>query len=89
MRVLAGLRDRDRRLTRRIAAWDSMVVRRLLPRLLPAFGEAAEHTKLWWAAALLMAAGGGRRGRRAAAAGVLAMAVAELLSNGVAKQLVE
>ncbi|EFL12837.1 conserved hypothetical protein [Streptomyces sp. C] len=68
-----------------MAAWDSPAARRLLP----AVEEAAEHTKLWWAAALVMAAKGGWRGRRAAAAGVLAMAVAVLLSNGVAKQLVE
>ncbi|WP_212766481.1 hypothetical protein [Streptomyces sp. PKU-MA01144] len=33
--------------------------------------------------------GRGWPGRKAAAAGVTAMAVAELLSNGVAKQLVE
>ncbi|MFJ8133896.1 phosphatase PAP2 family protein [Streptomyces hydrogenans] len=85
MRAPAGLRDRDHRLTRQVAAWESPAARRLLP----AVEEAAEHTKLWWAAALLMAAAGGRRGRQAAAAGVLAMAVAEALSNGVAKQLVE
>ncbi|MGW7026846.1 phosphatase PAP2 family protein [Streptomyces xanthophaeus] len=42
-------------------------------RLLPPVEEVAEHTKLWWAAA----------------AGITAMGVAELLSNGVAKQLVE
>ncbi|WP_030689620.1 phosphatase PAP2 family protein [Streptomyces globisporus] len=84
MRVLAGLQGHDHRLTRRIAAWDSPAARRLLP----AVEETAEHTKLWWAAALGMAVRGGRRGRRAAASGVLAMAVAELLSNGVAKQLI-
>ncbi|MFF8835941.1 phosphatase PAP2 family protein [Streptomyces sp. NPDC015130] len=72
-------------MTRRLAAWDSPAVRGLLP----AVEEAAEHTKLWWAAALVMAVRGGRRGRRVATGGVLAMAVAELLSNGVAKQLVE
>ncbi|MFE9847033.1 phosphatase PAP2 family protein [Streptomyces goshikiensis] len=79
------MRDRDHRATRRVAAWDSPAARRLLP----AVGEAAEHTKLWWAAALVMAAAGGRRGRSAAAAGVLAMAVAEVLSNGITKQLVD
>ncbi|MEU3315308.1 phosphatase PAP2 family protein [Streptomyces sp. NPDC006662] len=84
MRAPAALRGADRRLTRRIAAWDSPAARRLLP----AAEEAAGRTKLWWAAALVMAAGGGRRGRAAAAGGVLAMAVAEVLSNGVAKQLV-
>ncbi|GHE27610.1 hypothetical protein GCM10018784_77040 [Streptomyces hydrogenans] len=85
MRVAAGLQRRDHQLTRRMASWDSPAARGLLP----AVEEAAEHTKLWWAAALVMAVKGGRRGRRAAASGVLAMAVAELLSNGVAKQLVE
>ncbi|MFJ9596767.1 phosphatase PAP2 family protein [Streptomyces virginiae] len=85
MKVLAGLRGHDHRLTRRVAAWDSPAARRLLP----AVEEAAAHTKLWWAAAVAMAAGGGWRGRKAAAAGVLAMTVAELLANGVAKQLVE
>jgi undecaprenyl-diphosphatase len=49
--------------------------------------EAAEHTKLWWAAAVVMAAAGGWRGRTAAAAGVGGMAVAQVLSNGIAKQL--
>ncbi|MFJ8208923.1 hypothetical protein [Streptomyces sp. NPDC096033] len=68
-----------------MAAWESPAARRMLP----AVEEAAEHTKLWRAAALLMAAAGGRRGRKAAAAGAPAIAVAEVLSNGVAKQLVE
>ncbi|MGW6862485.1 phosphatase PAP2 family protein [Streptomyces xanthophaeus] len=68
-----------------MAVWDSAWARRLLPPV----EEAAEHTKLWWAAAMIMAAGGSWRGRKAAAAGVAGMAVAELLSNGVAKQLIE
>ncbi|MFC9342346.1 phosphatase PAP2 family protein [Streptomyces sp. NPDC057020] len=68
-----------------MASWNSPAARGLLP----AVEEAAEHTKLWWATALVMAVTGGRRGRSAAASGVLAMAVAELLSNGVAKQLVQ
>ncbi|KOX28609.1 MULTISPECIES: phosphatase PAP2 family protein [unclassified Streptomyces] len=85
MEILAALRDVDHQLSRRMAAWDSAWARRLLPPV----EEAAEHTKLWWAATAAMAAGGGRRGRRAAAAGVTAMAMAELLSNGVVKKLVE
>ncbi|MEU2117451.1 phosphatase PAP2 family protein [Streptomyces sp. NPDC016459] len=85
MGILTALRDGDHRLTRRMASWDSDWARRLLPPV----EEAAQHTKLWWAAAVTMAAGGGWRGRKAAAAGITAMAVAELLSNGVAKQLVE
>ncbi|MYR92447.1 phosphatase PAP2 family protein [Streptomyces sp. SID8374] len=68
-----------------MAAWDSDWARQCLP---PA-EKAAEHTKLWWVAAVAMAAGGGRRGRKAAAAGIMSMAAAELLSNGVVKQLVE
>ncbi|MET7370833.1 phosphatase PAP2 family protein [Streptomyces sp. NPDC005566] len=84
MDILASLRNADHQLTRRVAAWDSAWARQLLPPV----EEAAEHTKLWWAAAVIMASGGGWRGRKAAAAGLTAMAVAELLSNGVAKQLV-
>ncbi|MFD3872239.1 phosphatase PAP2 family protein [Streptomyces sp. NPDC058623] len=85
LEILAALRSGDHRLTRRMAAWDSAWARQVLPPV----EEAAEHTKLWWAAAAIIAAGGGRRGRGAAAAGIASMAVAELLSNGVAKQLVE
>ncbi|MGW7461167.1 phosphatase PAP2 family protein [Streptomyces sp. NPDC054797] len=85
MRILTALRGGDHRLTRRMASWDSDWARQLLPPV----EEAAEHTKLWWAAAVAMAAGGRWRGRKAAAAGITAMGVAELLSNGVAKQLVE
>ncbi|CAL9629762.1 phosphatase PAP2 family protein [Streptomyces sp. enrichment culture] len=85
MELLASLRSGDHRLTKRMAAWDSAWARQLLPPV----EEAAEQTKLWWAAAVMMATGRGWRGREAAAAGVTAMAVAESLSNGVAKQLVE
>ncbi|WP_319724175.1 phosphatase PAP2 family protein [Streptomyces sp. MB09-01] len=85
MEILDVLRSGDRRLTRRMAAWDSAWARQVLPPV----EDAAEHTKLWWAAAVIMTAGGGWRGRKAAAAGITAMAVAELLSNGVAKQVVE
>ncbi|MFF9059424.1 phosphatase PAP2 family protein [Streptomyces sp. NPDC014882] len=77
------LRENDHRLTRRVASWRSPAARRVLP----AVEEAAQHTKLWWGAAFVMATAGGWRGRRAAAAGVAAMAVAELVSNGVGKQL--
>ncbi|WP_251054967.1 phosphatase PAP2 family protein [Streptomyces sp. ISL-66] len=72
-------------MTKRIASWDSPCVRDLLPPV----EAAAEHTKLWWAAAAAMAVGGGWRGRKAATAGVAGTALAELLSNGVAKQLVK
>ncbi|MFD7015322.1 phosphatase PAP2 family protein [Streptomyces sp. NPDC059928] len=85
MGLLAALRTGDERLTKHVAAWDSAWARRLLPPV----EEAAEHTKLWWAAAVVMAPAGGQRGRKAAAVGIAGMAVAELLSNGVAKQLVE
>ncbi|WP_374936724.1 phosphatase PAP2 family protein [Streptomyces sp. Ru71] len=48
--------------------------------------EAAEGTKLWCGAAGVMTWLGGWRGRRAAAAGVAAVVVAQLVSNGVCKQ---
>ncbi|MGW7455777.1 phosphatase PAP2 family protein [Streptomyces sp. NPDC054787] len=85
MRIPASVRHGDHRLTRQMTAWDPAWARRLLPPV----EEAAEHTKLWWAAAVIMAAAGGWRGRKAATAGITAMAAAELLSNGIAKQLVE
>ncbi|MEU4728817.1 phosphatase PAP2 family protein [Streptomyces sp. NPDC023588] len=85
MRIPASVRNGDHRLTRQMTAWDSAWARRLLPPI----EEAAEHTKLWWAAAVIMAVAGGWRGRKAATAGITAMATAELLSNGIGKQLVE
>ncbi|MFD4588752.1 phosphatase PAP2 family protein [Streptomyces sp. NPDC058434] len=85
MRLLVSLRAGENRLTKRMASWDSPWARGLLPPV----EDAAEHTKLWWAAAAVMAAGGGRRGRRAAVAGIAGIGVAQVLSNGVAKQLVE
>ncbi|MCL8017704.1 phosphatase PAP2 family protein [Streptomyces sp. AS02] len=83
MGVMAGLRDRDRRLARRAIASGPRWVRQIAP----AVEEAAEHTKLWWAAAGAMAAVGGWRGRTAAAVGVAAMATAEALVGCVAKRL--
>jgi undecaprenyl-diphosphatase len=82
MRVLAGLREGDYRLTRWVASWPSTCVRRVLP----AVEETAEHTKLWWGCAAALSATGWR-GRRAAAAGLASMAVAELSSNCVLKQV--
>ncbi|MFE9399367.1 phosphatase PAP2 family protein [Streptomyces flavidovirens] len=84
MAGLDGLRRIDRELTRHVAAWDSPWARRVLP----AVESAAEHTKLWWAAAALLAATG-VEGRRAAVAGLASMGLAELVSNGVCKQLYE
>ncbi|TQK42397.1 undecaprenyl-diphosphatase [Streptomyces sp. SLBN-118] len=85
MNVLEGLDDGDRRLTKRMSAWDSWWARRMLPMA----GNAAERTKVWWAAAVVMSAMGGWRGRKAAVAGLGSVAVAEVLSNGVAKHLSE
>ncbi|MFI6033590.1 phosphatase PAP2 family protein [Streptomyces sp. NPDC051315] len=85
MSLLADLREKDRRLVRSVASWQSSCARRMLP----AVEDAAQHTKLWWGAALLMATAGGGRGRRAAVAGLASMAVAEAVSNGVCKQLWE
>jgi membrane-associated phospholipid phosphatase len=85
MRLLAGVRKSDRRLTKRMAAWDSPGP----TRFLSAVEQAAEGTKLWCGAAAVMACLGGRRGRRGAGAGLAAMAVAQLASNGVCKQLAD
>jgi membrane-associated phospholipid phosphatase len=85
MRLLTGLREADRRLTRQVAS-------RIPPgigQVLSAVEEAAEDTKLWCGAAAAMTAFGGWRGRTAAAAGLTALAVAQLVSNGVCKQLAD
>ncbi|MFF3484285.1 phosphatase PAP2 family protein [Streptomyces sp. NPDC002701] len=60
-----------------------------LHRALSMVEEAAESSKLWCAAAAVMACTGGRRGRMAAVAGLASLAAAQLISNGVCKQLVE
>ncbi|GHD26596.1 phosphatase PAP2 family protein [Streptomyces galbus] len=83
MRLLDQVRDTDRTLTKKAA-------HRVPPgvgKVLSAVEEAAESTKLWCAAAGVMAWRGGRRGRRAAAVGVAAVVVAQLVSNGVCKQV--
>ncbi|PZG97158.1 phosphatase PAP2 family protein [Streptomyces sp. NTH33] len=85
MRLLAGLRDADRSLTKRAAS-------RIPPgvgKVLSAVEETAENTKLWCGAAAAMTALGGWRGRRAAASGLAALAVAQLISNGLCKQLAD
>ncbi|MGJ5763299.1 phosphatase PAP2 family protein [Streptomyces galbus] len=83
MNLLDQLRDTDRILTKgaasRIPAGPA--------KALSAVEEAAESSKLWCAAAGVMAAWGGWRGRRAAAAGVTALVVAQLVSNGMGKQI--
>jgi undecaprenyl-diphosphatase len=85
MRWLAAVRDGDRRVTRRVAAGASPGVHRMLSVV----EEAAEGTKLWCGAAVAMAWLGGARGRTAAAAGLAAVAVAQLVSNGLCKQLAD
>ncbi|MEU0054107.1 phosphatase PAP2 family protein [Streptomyces sp. NPDC006309] len=73
----------DRRLTKRVAAWQDP----RLHRTLSAVEEAAESSKLWCGAAVVMACTGGRRGRMAAVSGLTALALAQLVSNGVCKQV--
>ncbi|WUJ83913.1 phosphatase PAP2 family protein [Streptomyces mirabilis] len=83
MRLMAGLRAADRRLTKQVASWDP----RRVGRPLSAVEETAESAKLWCGAAVLMACLGGGRGRRAAAAGLTALSLAQLTSNAVCKPL--
>ncbi|MER6631317.1 phosphatase PAP2 family protein [Streptomyces sp. NPDC000987] len=58
-----------------------------LHKVLSAVEETAESGKLWFGAAAVMAWSGGLRGRKAATAGLAALAVAQLVCNGVGKQL--
>ncbi|MEW2574915.1 phosphatase PAP2 family protein [Streptomyces syringium] len=83
MRLLDDFRRLDRRLTRRVASWDSAGARQVLP----AVESAAEGTKLWWGTALVMTVVGGRSERTAAAAGVVSMLASQLIANAVCKQL--
>jgi undecaprenyl-diphosphatase len=85
MRLLTDLYEVDGALTRRAAS-------RIPPgvgKVLSAVEEAAESSKLWCGAAAVMAWKGGWRGRRAAAAGMGALMVAQLVSNGLCKQLAD
>ncbi|WP_251095516.1 phosphatase PAP2 family protein [Streptomyces sp. Caat 7-52] len=84
MRLLAQLRDIDRALTKQAARMPPGV-----GRVLSAVEEMAESTKLWCGAAAAMAWLGGRRGRKAAATGLAALVVAQLVSNGLCKQLAD
>jgi undecaprenyl-diphosphatase len=85
MDVIAGMGATDRQLTRQLAVGTPPV----LHRVLSAVEEAVESTKLWCGAAVTMAATGGWRGRTAAAGGLVAMVVAQLVSNGLCKQLAD
>ncbi|MFF0163891.1 phosphatase PAP2 family protein [Streptomyces sp. NPDC005263] len=85
MRLLAGLRDADRSLTKQAAF-------RVPPgvgKVLSAVEETAESTKLWCGAGAAMAWAGGWRGRKAAVAGLGALVMAQLISNGLCKQLAD
>ncbi|SRR6266566_55358 len=59
----------------------------VLDHVLPAVGEAANHSVLWLAIALGMAATGNKRSRRAALRGVAGIAIAGTVANVVAKGL--
>ncbi|MFI5998096.1 phosphatase PAP2 family protein [Streptomyces sp. NPDC051362] len=85
MKLMADVRDADRRLTQRAAGRIPSGV----GRLLSAVEETAESSKLWCDAATVMAVFGGRNGRRGAAAGLAALTLAQVVSNGVGKQLVD
>jgi membrane-associated phospholipid phosphatase len=85
MRLLTAARMTDRRVTKWMAATQVPGMHRTLSGV----EEAAEGTKLWCAAAAVMAWRGGWRGREAALAGLAALAVAQLVSNAVCKQVTD
>ncbi|WP_318199631.1 phosphatase PAP2 family protein [Streptomyces sp. SCL15-4] len=85
MTLLSKVREVDREGTTRAAS-------RIPPgagRALSAVEEMAEGSKLWCGAAAVMMWRGGWRGRKAAAAGLAALAVAQVVSNGLCKQLAD
>ncbi|MEU5599991.1 phosphatase PAP2 family protein [Streptomyces sp. NPDC020298] len=85
MRLLAGLRAADRSLPKQAASRISPGV----GKVLSAVEETAESTKLWCSAATAVAWLGGWRGRKAAATGLAALVMAQLVSNGLCKQLAD
>jgi membrane-associated phospholipid phosphatase len=85
MELLSDVYRADRSLTKRIAADAPPGVHQALSIA----EELARGSKLWCAAAAVMACTGGRRGRTAAATGLASLAAAQLISNGVCKQLVQ
>ncbi|MGR6969009.1 phosphatase PAP2 family protein [Streptomyces cynarae] len=82
---LAGLRDADRSLS----TWAASRIPHGVGTVLSAVEEIAESAKLWCGVADAMAWLGGGRGRKAAATGLAALTVAQLLSNGLCKQLAD
>ncbi|MFD0492693.1 MULTISPECIES: phosphatase PAP2 family protein [Streptomyces violaceusniger group] len=85
MSLPTGIRETDRTLAKRLAASASPGLHRALSTV----EETAEGSKLWCGAAAVMALMGGRRGRRSAIAGLAAVTAAQLVSNGVCKQLAD
>nr|WP_190201750.1 phosphatase PAP2 family protein [Streptomyces djakartensis] len=85
MSVLAVIREMDRHVAKWLAASASPSVHRALS----AVEETAEGTKLWWGAAAAMAAAGGWRGRKTAVAGLAAVALAQVVANGLCKHLAD
>jgi membrane-associated phospholipid phosphatase len=83
--LTTDLPDVDRALTQQMASRIPSGV----ARAMSAVEESAESSKLWCGAAAAMAWWGGRRGRRAAAAGLGAMMLAQLASNGLCKRLAD
>ncbi len=84
MRLLAGLRDADRSLTRQAASR----IPSQMGSVLSAVEEGAEGAKLWLGAATVMGTLGGGRGRRAAAEGLGAVVLAQVVFAGLCKRLV-
>jgi undecaprenyl-diphosphatase len=82
---MTGLFEADRVMTQRAASRIPPAV----AKVLSAVEETAESSKLWCGAAVAMAWLGGWRGRRAAAAGMGALVVAQVVSNGLCKQLAD
>ncbi|THA79276.1 phosphatase PAP2 family protein [Streptomyces sp. A0642] len=85
MKLLAEVQRADR-LVAQAAGWR---IPARVGRVLSVAEEAAESSKLWCGAAVAMAVGGGWRGRKAAAAGLAALVVGQLVSNGLGKQLAD
>ncbi|GAB3579702.1 bifunctional phosphatase PAP2/diacylglycerol kinase family protein [Amycolatopsis endophytica] len=74
----------DRRMFARVAATDSVLLDRVLPRL----GSTANYGALWWAVSGSLAATRSRRARRAGLRGMLALGIASATANVVSKRII-
>jgi diacylglycerol kinase family enzyme len=75
------LHELDEQVFERVAGWESPP----LDRVMPAWSQAASHSKIWIGLAALMSLIGGRKGRKTAVEALSAVGITSFLANLIAK----